>query len=143
LLFLPEISSYIHNQLSIQPKDIPLGYSIDRVLRVISPGERSGPVVPFAVARYQAVTGKLIVREGAERHPVEYAELHVQAGDKQWDVPTGKDGEFFLEDVGTGVVELSFRYSGRHRSCDILVPRSEEIIDDLGEVTCEFADWVP
>ncbi|MHB8895784.1 MAG: fimbria/pilus outer membrane usher protein [Candidatus Geothermincolia bacterium] len=142
-LFVPEIGSYVHNQISIEPEDIPLGYSIDRVTRVIAPGERSGSVVAFDVARYQAVTGKLFVREAGGRYPMEYIELEVQAGEQRWSVPSGKDGEFFLENVGTGLVSLSFRYNGRDRSCEIIVPESEEIIADLGDVTCKFFGDVP
>lgn len=142
-LFVPDLGSYVHNQISIEPQDVPLGYSIDRVTRVIAPGERSGSVVVFDVARYQAVNGKLFVREAGERYPMEYVELQVLSGKERWGAPSGKDGEFFLENVGTGLVSLSFRHNGRDRSCEILVPQSEEIIVDLGEVTCEFFGEAP
>lgn len=137
-LFVPEISAYVTNQISIEPKDIPLGYSIDRVTKAISPAERSGSLVGFDVARYQAVTGKLFVREGEGRRALEFLEIRVRAAGRTQTAPTGRDGEFFLENVGGGVVDLEFRDRGRDRSCAMVVPESEDIIVEVGEVSCEF-----
>jgi outer membrane usher protein FimD/PapC len=108
------------------------------VTKVISPAERSGSLVGFDVARYQAVTGKLFVREGGQRRPMEFLEIRARSGDRAQAAPTGKDGEFFLENVGSGIVDLLFRDRGRDRSCAIVVPESEEIIVEVGEVSCEF-----
>ncbi|HWR98632.1 MAG TPA: fimbria/pilus outer membrane usher protein [Candidatus Methanoperedens sp.] len=138
-LLLPEVGSYVHNQISIEPKDIPLDYSLEQIMRVISPAERSGSVVLFNAARYQAVTGRLAVTEHGARRPIEYLEISVRAGKRAWSMPSGKDGEFFLENAGSGAVFLSFRDRGAERSCAIVIPPSEEVIVDIGEVHCEIA----
>lgn len=135
-LILPEVGSYVHNQISIEPKDIPLDYSIERVLRLVSPAERGGALVAFDAARYQAVAGRIVLVEGERRRPLEFVEVTVTAGGRSWTVPSGRDGDIFLENAGAGPVVLSFRDRGRERSCAAVIPESEEVIVDIGEVSC-------
>jgi len=135
-LILPEVGSYVHNQISVEPKDIPLDFSIERVLRLVSPAERGGVLVAFDAARYQAVSGRVVLVEGGRRRPLEFVEVTVTAGERSWSVPSGRDGDIFLENAGSGTVILSFRDRGRELSCAVVIPESGEIIVDIGEVSC-------
>lgn len=139
-IFVPEIGSYVRNRIAIEPKDIPIGYSIDRVTRVVAPAERSGSLLIFPAAPYQAVTGKLSVTENGGRVPMEYVEVRVQTEERSWISPAGRGGEFFLEDVGTDRAKLFVRYRGVNRSCAIVIPRTEELIVDLGDVSCDTVE---
>jgi outer membrane usher protein FimD/PapC len=51
--------------------------------------------------------------------------------------PTGKGGEFYLENLRAGAYRASFEYKGRECAAELKVPDSEETIVDLGGIACE------
>ncbi|GBC85426.1 Outer membrane usher protein YraJ [bacterium HR11] len=136
-LLVPLLSSYLDNQISINDKDIPLNYRVGEVVRFVSPPLRSGSLIRFDVRPFQAVTGVLKVRYDGQVEPVEFREVRMTGEGLQLVIPTGKGGEFYVEDVRPGSYRLSFEHRGRTCIMDVVLPRSSEIIVDLGEVVCE------
>ncbi len=136
-LFVPEIGSYLENQIAIADRDVPLDYTLSEVVRYVNPPFRSGSVIAFEATRFQAVTGSLrIVVEGSGK-PLEFAEGRISGTGGQYRFPTGKGGEFYLENVPPGsyegavaVGEVSYRFR-------LEIPASDEIIVELGEILCE------
>lgn len=136
-LFLPSLGSYYENQVSIADKDIPIEYSLREVLKVVSPPLRSGAVVPFEVKRFQAVTGTLGVRRDGEWKPAEYVEARLPAGGKEVAFPTGKGGEFYVEDLGPGTHPAYVEQEGKRCLFELAVPAKDDLVVDLGRITCE------
>jgi len=138
-LFLPSLGSYYENQISIADKDVPIEYSLREVLKVVSPPLRSGSRIPFEVKRFQAVTGTLGLRRDGEWKPAEYVEVRLPAEGKEIAFPTGKGGEFYVEDLGPGTHPAYFEQEGERCRFEMTVPATDDLIVDLGRLTCEDA----
>lgn len=136
-IFVPALSSYHDNQISINDKDIPIDYSISGVMRYVSPPFRSGSYIKFDVAKFQAVTGRLKIRIDGDVRPAEFYEVRITVEGKELVFPTGKDGEFYLENIKWGRYTASFNYNGTTCYSDIIIPETEEMIIELGEIICE------
>jgi outer membrane usher protein FimD/PapC len=136
-VFVPTMGSYVENQITIADKDVPMDYSLAEVSRLVSPPLRSGSVIRFEARKYQAVTGKLYAKEDGEARPVEYHEIRMEADGKEVTFPTGKGGEFYLENPRPGAYLASFEYRGRKCVVGLKVPVSEDTIVDLGGITCD------
>ncbi len=136
-VLIPDLGSYYNNQISIDDKDIPIDYSISGVTKYISPPFRSGAYVEFDIKKFQAVTGRLNIKIDGEVKPVEYRDASFFLKDKEISFPTGRDGEFYLENIKPGKYGAGVNYMGKDCFFDIIIPESEEILIDLGEVICE------
>lgn len=137
-LFVPNLGSYVDNQISINDKDIPIEYAISEKEKYVSPPLRSGSLIKFEVTLIQAFSGMLKIRVDGKAQPVEYYEITLHDGDgKPLVFPTGKGGEFYLENVKPGVYPASFGHAGKTCAFDLAIPESKEMIVELGEVICE------
>ncbi len=136
-MFLPSMGSYFGNQVSIADKDVPIEYSIKDVRKVVSPPLRSGSRIPFEVKRFQAVTGKLNVRIDGGSKPAEYLEPRLMREGKEVVFPTGKGGEFYLEELAAGVYAGSVESGGKRFRFELKVPDTKDMIIDLGGLTGE------
>jgi outer membrane usher protein FimD/PapC len=136
-LFLPSLGSYYENQISIADKDVPIEYSLREVLKVVSPPLRSGSRIPFDVKRFQAVTGTVGMRRDGEWKPAEYVEVRLPAEGKEIAFPTGKGGEFYVEDLGPGTHPAHLEQEGDRCRFEITVPATEDLLVDIGRMTCE------
>lgn len=136
-LFLPGLGSYYENQISIADKDVPIEYSLREVRKVVSPPLRSGSRIPFGVKRVQAVTGTLGTAGAGGWVPLEYVEARLTKDGAEVAFPTGKGGEFYVEDLAAGKYAASVEREGKRCRFDMRVPASNDMIVDLGRVTCE------
>lgn len=136
-VFAPNLGSYYDNHVSISDKDIPMEYSISEVAKYISPPLRSGSFIKFDVERFQAVMGRLKIKINGDVRPVEFFEVKVMVDSREVVFPTGKDGEFYLENIKPGRYIISLDYNGKPYSSGIIIPETEEIIIDIGEIICE------
>jgi outer membrane usher protein len=136
-VLIPDLSSYYENQISINDKDIPMEYTLSEVMKYVSPPFRSGSYIEFGATKIQAFIGTLKVRKGPKIKPLEYIEFKLRVEGKELLSPTGKGGEFYLENIKPGKYRGELRYLDKDYSFDIIIPKSDEIIVDLGEIICE------
>lgn len=136
-IFVPNLGSYYDNQVSIADKDIPIDYSIKEVIRYISPPLRSGSIIDFDVTKLQAITGMLKKKTDKGVLPVEFREVSMMVNGREMTFPTGKDGEFYFENVKPGTYRASFDVEEKKCLFDIIIPEADEMIIDLGGLTCE------
>jgi len=136
-VFLPNLGSYYENQVSINDKDIPIDYSLSEVVRYVSPPLRSGSVIPFEVKKFQAMTGTLSIRRGEETLPAEYYEVRMQFDGEEIVFPTGKGGEFYLENAAPGIYRGTVRLPDRPCAFELTIPKSDEMLIELGGISCE------
>jgi outer membrane usher protein len=136
-VLVPDLGSYYDNQVSISDKDVPMDYTIKEVVKYVSPPLRSGSLINFEVTKFQAITGKLKIKIDGKVLPAEYVEVKMKVQGAEMTFPTGKGGEFYFENIKPGTYSASFDYKEKRCSFDIIIPRSGEIIIDLGEITCE------
>ena len=134
---LPNLVSYYENHVSINDKDIPIDYSLAEVEKFVSPPLRSGSLIFFEAKKFQAITGMLWLRFEGEEKPVENHEVEMIVVGRKVSFSTGKGGEFYLEDIGPGTYNAAFVSNGNTCAFEMRIPRSEEMILDLGGIVCE------
>lgn len=168
VLVVPTLQSYTINDIDLAVKDIPMDYRIFEVNRKISPPIWSGSCVSLDAQKISAVSGALFMRKDGVKMPLEYVEMSVRVGDRNLSHPTGRGGQFYVENIlpeearGSradrhscrAIAEL--RESGANRikpgrypavveveggKCEtaITFPETDEAITDIGEVECVFA----
>lgn len=136
-VFVPALGSYYENQVAINDKDIPIDYIVDEVVKYVSPPERSGSVIRFGARKLRAVTGTLSFRAGEAVRPAEFLEVRATVAGREVVFPTGRNGEFYLEDAGPGTYRASFDADGKTCEFGLTVPASDEAVVDLGGIVCE------
>lgn len=136
-VFLPNLGSYYENQVSINDKDVPIDYSLSEVVKYVSPPLRSGSVIPFEARKFQAVTGTIAIRRGGEEIPAEYLEVRMRADGEEITFPTGKGGEFYLENAAPGLYRGTVPAPGRPCRFEVTIPKSDEMLIELGGIACE------
>jgi len=166
-LFVPALGSYVDNRITISDQDVPVNYSLVAVSRLVSPPLKSGSCVFFPVTRTQPVTGRLRVQVPDGLRPVEYTRIALTGGGKIYSFMTAGDGEFYLEQlvpdgetaaggkqesecgkeaggakVMAGNYAGSFEYQGQSCTFELVIPLSDEMIIDLGEMTTCSVDAV-
>ncbi len=136
-VLIPNLNSYYDNQISINDKDIPMEYTISEVMKYVSPPFRSGSYIEFEVTKIQGFVGLLKVKVGNQIKPVEYIEFKLMVNGKEILIPTGKGGEFYIENIKPGKYKGEFKYLDKVFIFDIMIPKSDEVVVELGEVLCE------
>jgi outer membrane usher protein len=134
----PNLISYYDNHLSINDIGIPVNYAISEIAqRVVTP-LRGGVVVDFGVSKIQAIVGRLFVLTKGTRIAAEYWGLELNLPDGKTETIVGRNAKFYLENVPAG--EWPARLFLQNREClfSMAIPQSEEMIVEMGEVTCEI-----
>jgi outer membrane usher protein FimD/PapC len=121
-LFVPSLSSFLNNQISIDVANVPLDFTFPESVRVVSPAYRAGAVVNFLAKRLHAFVGTLKVRRNGEVRPAEFFEVA-------------------LDVDGRPLVFITARMSANGTACgfDLSVPEAKGPLTDLGETVCELA----
>ena len=167
-LVVPTLTSYGRNQITLDAKNIPMDYSVSGVNQALSPSIWSGSCIAFDAIKVRAVAGTLHTILEEKKTPLEYVEVSVQVGDKVVTFPTGKDGEFYLEnrlpadvDSGGGDKQSCRAIAERKKAggdyirpgsypawveidggkCNfsIAFPETEDVIYEIGELRCIMA----
>jgi len=133
-LIIPNFLSYDTNQVRIEDKDIPLNFSLKEVTRLVSPGYRSGTLIRFDSQKVQAFTGFLKILHRGKTLPVEYHRVHWKGNGRSRTFQTGRDGEFFLEEVEPGDYQGFFTWRGRKYVFDLSIPHQDDLIIEGGEI---------
>ncbi len=139
-VFIPNLSAYYDNQITINDKDIPMDYTISEVMKFVSPPLRSGSFIPFDVVKFQAITGMLKIKMKEEIKPAEFSEVSMLVDGQEIIFPTGKGGEFYFENIKPGRYKTMLNYVGKECIFDMIIPERTDMIVDLKEVICEAGD---
>jgi outer membrane usher protein FimD/PapC len=164
-LVVPTLSSYSQNKITLDTKNIPIDYSISDVNRLLSPSLWSGACIAFDVQQSRAITGTLVLRQEGKKTPLEFVEVSMKVGLKSFTFPTGKGGEFYVENsipadekaaatdsmscsaiaerrktggniILPGIYRAAVEYDGGKCEFSITFPKTEEAITELGEILC-------
>lgn len=138
-IFLANMGSYIDNTISIDDKDIPFDYTLEQKELHVSPPLHSGSVIRFGIKKLHIIQGHLHVKTSGKPQPVEYVDLAITVDNKEQTVPTGKGGEFYLENLSPGQYHAKFDRNG-HCEFDLTIPDSKELIIELGDLyVCQLS----
>jgi len=136
-LFVPNLGSFVDNSLTLEDKDIPIEYSLTEKELYLSPPWRGGALVRFDARKVQAVVARLKIKTEAGVLPAKFAELRI--ADAGVAVPTGRDGEIYLENLAPGHHAAILVREGKACRFDLDIPQSDEMFIELGDLLCEFA----
>lgn len=136
-VFVPTMNSFSDNFISINDKNLPMNYTAHYVNREVSPPFRSGSVIPFEIAKIQGITGTLHVKTKGAVAPVEFEEIRITVNGRPSSFPIGKGGEFYMENIPPGRYSVTSKYMEKTFSFDIIIPRNDETIIDLGKFIVE------
>jgi len=127
----------IDNQISINTANVPLEFSFPESIRVVSPPYRGGAVIDFHAKRLQAVTGTLKIKSGDEVKPAEFYQVSLVVDGRPFTFPTGRGGEYHVEDLKPGRYAARLAANGHACAFDLVVPSSETPIAELPAIVCE------
>ena len=165
VLVIPTIHSYQHNQITIDPSNLPLNYSISTTNALLAPSEWSGACLTFDAKPVRAVTGMLTVVHAGKPVPLEYYDVSMAVDGRIIHFQTGKAGEFYIENtlpaersteaaaesscraimerkrerggtIGPGTYPATVEYQGQQCSFTITFPTTDDVMTDLGTVPC-------
>lgn len=135
--FVTDLSSFFDNQININDREIPIEYSIPNVSLTISPPHRSGSLVQFEAEKLQAFFGKLGYKKEDGYEPIEFALIRITVKGDVFLFQTGRGGEFYIENLKPGLYRAVTDNLKKPCSFDIIIPRGEDVLVDLGEQICE------
>ncbi len=135
-VIVPNIRSFHDNRIGIESSDIPINYNIESLKQYISAPYRSGSLVEFNVSKIQGFGGFVNIIENGAEVPAEFGNISVNARDKTIHGFIGRDGEFYIENIPLGKHPATVIYKGKECIFDIIIPDTDEIMVDLGEITC-------
>jgi outer membrane usher protein FimD/PapC len=165
-MVVPALASYGQNQITVDVKNMPLDYNISGVNRALSPSAWSGSCVSFDTVKVRALTGTLYFRSADKKTPLEYIDISVKVGTREISFPTGKGGEFYMENslpdenktesldkqscraiaerkktggntISPGTYRAWVDIEGGRCVFFITFPETEDSITDIGEVQCD------
>jgi outer membrane usher protein FimD/PapC len=140
-VFVPNMGSYLENQISIDDKDIPIDYEFKVKEVYVSPGLRSGSLIKFNITRIQAISGRLKIRTETGLKALENNEMklfdRVSGSAVSEVVVVGKGGEFYIEDIKAGVYEANVAYNSKTCIFNLVIPENREYFTELGDIICE------
>jgi outer membrane usher protein len=168
-MVIPTLASYGQNQITLDVKNMPLDYSITGVNQQISPPIWSGSCVSFNALKVRAITGTLYLRKADKKTALEFVDISMKVGDKEVIFPTGKGGEFYMENslpddpnsvgydklscraiadrkksggnaIMPGAYQALVEYEGVVCKFSITFPDTEDAITDVGEVDCTIPE---
>lgn len=135
-LLVPNLLSYYGNRLSIADQDVPMDRSVAGTEKTIAPPFRGGAVVTFPVGLLQSFTGTVLLEASGQTATPAYGQLTVKAGEKEFESPVGKQGQFYLENVPPGNHPAVLEY--RETACRFTmeIPASPARFVALGTLRC-------
>jgi len=169
MMVVPTLASYNQNQITLDVKNIPMDYSISGVNAKISPSQWSGSCVSFDARKVQAVTGTLYTIRADKKIPLEYVDISIKVGEREVTSPTGKGGEFYMENslpddlsadavdrqscraiaergksggnmIKPGTYQAQVDYEGGKCEFAVTFPDTEDVITDIGEARCVVSE---
>lgn len=143
-LFVPYLSAYSANQLTLNEQDVPSDYSLDQHMQVITPARQAGVVATFKLRQVRSAGGR--VAGYAQRQADEILVLKGERDvvttltnerQEQIALTIRGDGTFYFEELGEGTWTGKAQAEGQPCRIQLVVPTRAEPYLDLGEIVCE------
>lgn len=135
-VFLPTLSAYLENEISVVAATVPIDYSLEALTRKVVPPAQGGVLIDFGARKIRAFTGRLGVRQGDAVTPAEFREVTLDIQGRRVNLQTGRGGEFYLEDIEPGVYSGTLDVDGTPCKFEITIPGTDQMLVELPPVTC-------
>lgn len=134
-LFLPRLVSWVENHVAIDERDVPIDRSIEEKSRGLVPYARSGSVLAFKAPLLRSLSGSLKLWRDGMLVPLEFVLVSVLVQGKMVEMPTGREGDFYIENLPPGDYPASVEVQGRTCRFTLSIPHSDEANFRLPEAT--------
>jgi outer membrane usher protein len=135
-LLIPDLLPYFGNKLRISDQDLPIDFSINVTEILLAPSLRGGALAEFTAERVTFSRGRARVRRGDEETIPVYGQISVAKGGGTVESPIGNDGKFELAGLPSGRYMATITYKGGTCAAPLDIPKSEDLITDIGLFTC-------
>jgi len=135
-LLIPEILPYYGNRVGIADTDVPLDYEIGATEKNVAPPYRGGAVILFPVQRLRVVAGSLLLEISGQTVVPSYGRLTLSVGVKKLELPIGRGGDFYLENVDPGLYIGTVEFRAAACNFTIEVPQAQLPFANLGTLRC-------
>lgn len=136
-LLVPQLGSYMNNEVSLESTDLPLNYSLDAPAQEIAPAYKSGEVVQFGISHVRPVTGSVQVRIDGRTIIPAYGLLVIDGTTARKQSDIGEGGEFYFDSLQTGVHRALVEFHGGRCTFELTVPQSASSFIKLGTIVCQ------
>ena len=127
---IPALRPYERNEISVDPRQVPMDGSLAQRAIGVTPAYRSGALVRFPVERAMAATMRLVQADGT---PVPAG---AQATFGATSFPLGLDGMLYVEGL-SDTASLRVTWAGAQCRAEVRRPAGDDPVPDLGDVRCE------
>ena len=129
-VLIDALRPYERNEISVDPKQVPMDGSLSQRAIGVTPAYRSGALVRFPVERALAATMRLVQANGS---PVP-AGAEANFGAARF--PVALDGMLYVEGLD-GAARILVTWAGGQCALDARRPTGNDPVPDLGDVRCE------
>ncbi|MBT9477151.1 fimbria/pilus outer membrane usher protein [Polaromonas sp.] len=136
LAVIPNLNAYYENRVSIATEALPMNYTLPAAIKRVAPSLRSGAFVDFGATKIQAFSGKLMTLVAGAAKALEFTEIDLIVNGKPQKLPTGRGGEFYVENIQPGSYAGTAATGAAQCVFTLKVPKSDEMFVDLGELLC-------
>lgn len=137
-LMMPELISYNENRIAIRPRDLPIDYESTGTERIVEMGQRGAARIKFKAFRFTAVEGNIYaLTSDGDKEFLSTLPMDFVVDGESRNSFTGQDGYFYLENLPPGEQVLRIFKTDGVCNANIVVPESEAIVNNIGEVLCE------
>lgn len=133
-LFVPRVVSYVENHLAIDDRDVPIDHSLGEKGRVLVPSAGRGDVVAFHAPAVRGISGVLRVRRAGREEPLELTVFVVEAPGGPVEVPVGRGGDFYVENLPTGTYPARLEAAGHACTFAVTIPESHDAFIRLAPI---------
>jgi outer membrane usher protein len=127
---IPVLRPYERNEISVDPREVPMDGSLSQRAIGVTPAYRSGALVRFPVERAMAATMRLVQSDGS---PVPAG---AQATVGAAGFPLGLDGMLYVEGL-KDTADVRVTWAGGECHAEARRPAGDDPVPDLGDVRCE------
>jgi outer membrane usher protein len=129
-VLIPVLRPYERNEISVDPREVPMDGSLSQRAIGVTPAYRSGALVRFPVERAMAATMRLVQSDGS---PVPAG---AQATVGTTSFPLGLDGMLYIEGLNDAA-RMHVTWAGGQCLAEVRRPAGDDPVPDLGDVRCE------
>lgn len=136
-LLVPHLISYAENGISVLTTDLPIEYNIPETTKYVTPTYRGAGALKFYIEVLRAIEGKVYFIKGGKKIPAQYAGLEIDVFGKKKEIILGEGGVLYVENIPSGTFHARLYDKDHDCSFDIVIPESNDIIINIGEISCE------
>lgn len=138
LLLVPNIGSYGRQTISVDEKELGLGFTLPEKHQTFSIPYRGGATIDFGGRVQRAFAGPVWLSRGADRKRLAARSMKLSGPGGDIELDVSRAGDFYLENVQPGVYRGSVEVDGRPVRCRLHVVLGPDPVTSSEEgVVCE------